>query len=218
MEEQILERVLFHAGKTLITAGDAGSDSFIIQSGEVVAFTVIDNDKIEVARYGANSIISESNLLLDSKSDLTYQAITDTTAVKITRQDFKKKMNRVDKSVQRVITGVLNKVREQEKEEIERALRVKKVDHKAKEIVNYLLRDMPDERRNRYEDILLPHFNIMIKSIDDLRTQEKHEKQKENLEKKVNEIKQGTVAASPTEQPPPNADGQAYEIVENTKN
>lgn len=189
MEEQILERVVFHAGKIIIQSGDIGHDSYIIQSGEVGAFSVENNEKVEIARFGPNTIIGESNLLLDARANMTFQAITDTTTVRVVRQDFKKKLNRADKGLQHIIGGILAKIKEMEEEEIARNLRANKVDHKAKDIVDHLLRSMDDERKNRYAKILLPHFNTMIKSLEELRLQEKHERQKENLERKVSEIK-----------------------------
>lgn len=192
MEDNILERTVLHAGKTFINSGNTHADSYIIQSGEISAYIVDNNEKIEVERYGKNAIIGETNLLTDIPSPLNYEAITDVTVVKITRQDFEKKLKRVDKGMLRVIRAILDKLKEREKQIAASATQAQKINGKAREIVEHLLRGMPDERKNRYEDILLPHFNIMVKALEDLRTQEKHEKQRQDLENKVSELTQDT--------------------------
>ena len=189
MAESVLERVVFHAGRIFIQAGETHTDAFIIQSGEVIAYVLENGEKIEISRHGKNAVLAESNLLIDGKSDVFYESLSDTTAIKITRQDFEKKLSRLDQGVYRIIQTLLQKMKRQEMEDIDRALKAKRIDVKTREIVDYLLRDMTDERKTRYEDILLPHFNIMIKSIDDLRIQEKYAIQRENLEKKISELK-----------------------------
>ena len=189
MSENILERVVLHAGKAFMLAGESHTDSYIIQKGEVLAFTTQNGKKVEVGRYGPDSIIAESCLLLDSKLNVSYQALVDTTAVKVTRQDFEKKLTKLDKTLLNIVMMLVKKLKAHEEQDIEKALSAKLVDDKAKEIVDHLLRDMADDRKSRYEPILLPHFNIMVKALEDLRTKERHEKQRAELDKKVESMK-----------------------------
>lgn len=189
-EGQILERVVVHAGKTFLRAGEARTDSFIIQEGEIVAFVVEKGERVEIERYGPGHIIAETNLLLDEQSRLNYEASINTTVVKITRQDFEKKIKKLDSTIFNVITHLVKKLRDQEKKWLDQAVQAKHNDFKAMEIVEHLLRDMSKERRNKYQEILLPHFNIMVKALEDLKREERTARQKKALDEKLAELKE----------------------------
>ncbi len=190
MSDQVMERAVFHAGKTFVLEGETRSDAYVIQEGEVLAYVTDKNQKIEVEHYGPGTIIAEFNLVYDEQSSVSYEALTNTTVIKIARQDFEKKMKKLDAMVFSFIMNLVEKLKEQERKIVQNALETKRVDMKALEIVEYLLRDMSGDRRNKYEDILLPHFNVMVKALEDLKTGERKERQKKDLDAKVEELKE----------------------------
>lgn len=190
MKDNILERMVFHAGKILLHAGEKHTDAFIVQKGEIIAYAMENNQRVPFARYTQDCIIAESNLLLDDHSNLTYEAAVDTTVIRITRQDFEKNLTKLDTSILKIVGMLVKKLKDYEEKKIEDTLLAKTVDDKAKQIVEHLLRDMSGDRREKYEEILLPHFNIMVKALDDLRIQERHNKQKEHLDQRLEEIRE----------------------------
>lgn len=186
MGEYVLERNVFHAGKMLITAGEPHTNAYIIQDGEVVSFMMDNAERIEVGRYGPGSIIGETNLLVDDKAELNFEAVVDTTVVTIVRQDFEKKLTKIDKTLMHIVQTLIKKLKKSEKEQKEAAIEAKRIDAKAFEIVEHLLRDMGDkERKKRYRDIIQPHFNIMCRSLEELKKEERHAKQKDSLDSKI---------------------------------
>ncbi|MGH1456414.1 MAG: cyclic nucleotide-binding domain-containing protein [Alphaproteobacteria bacterium] len=186
----ILERVAIHAGKTFIHAGEKNTDSFIVQEGEVCSFIIENGKKLIIDTFSSGSIIAETNLLINESEVLNYEAIKNSTVVKITRQDFEIKMKKLDSSLFNVITHLVQKLKVYEMRWTEKTIQAKQNDMKAMEIVDYLLRDMSTDRRTRYQEILLPHFNIMVKALDELKQEERDSKQKKALENSIAKSKE----------------------------
>ncbi len=188
-DTKILEREVVHAGQTFIRAGENKTDSFIVQEGEVISFISESGARIEVDRYTAGMIIAESNLLLNEPSPLNYEAAVTTTMVRITRQDFEKKMKKVDFSLYNIVVHLVKKLKDQEARWKEQTVKGKHNDFKALQIVDHLLRDMDNTRKKRYQDVLLPHFNVMVKSLEELKNEERTTRQKQALEERVAALK-----------------------------
>lgn len=166
----IMERFVFHAGKTFLEAGQAGADAYIIQSGEAHAYVYSNKgEKIEVSKHVSGDIVGELNLISNEMGTVNYEAITDVTAVRIVRQDFEKKLKRADQTLYDIITKLVQKLKDQEKRWALHVLDGKHVDYKALEIVDHLLRNVKGDRKPKYEEVLLPHFNIMVRALEDLK-------------------------------------------------
>jgi hypothetical protein len=88
----------------------------------------------------------------------------------------------------KVIESLLKKIQDYEQKSVYRALERMDVEDQTLEIVNHLLRDMPFDRKKRYEEVLLPNFNEMVRSLDRIKKEERHKKQKEALDQKLAEI------------------------------
>ncbi len=188
-QNNILERVVIHANKTFIHQGETRTDAFMIQDGEVASFVVEKGNKVEIDRYKSGTIIAEMNLLTEEVSKLNFEATVNTTLVKITRQDFEKKLKKHDAVILNVITHLIEKLKKQEQNWVQHILQAKQNDFKAMEIVDYLLRDMEIQRKRKYEEVLLPHFNIMWKALEEIKRDERHGKQKANLDNTIERVK-----------------------------
>jgi CRP-like cAMP-binding protein len=90
-KNDILEREVFHAGHVILKAAEKSTNAYIIQSGKVVSFMLNGDRRVQVEEYGVGQIIGERNLLIELPSSLNYEALTDSTLVKLVRQDFEKK-------------------------------------------------------------------------------------------------------------------------------
>jgi len=183
MVDDIFERVVFHKEKTFLKENTESTDAFIVQSGTVTSYVVKNNYRIDVGTYEVGDIIAESNLLLDEKLALNYEAATKVTLVKINRHDFQKKMGRIEPQISKVIKHMADKLMHLQLDKINNALNECETDNQAREIVDHLLRDMDDDRKTRYEDILLPHFNVMVKALDELKREDRYKRQKEHAKK-----------------------------------
>lgn len=186
----VLERKVIHAGKVFIKAGEENNRAYVIQSGRVIAYVERDGERIEVAQHGPGTIIGEVCLALDDPIQMSFEAMVDTTVVTITRQDFERKLNRVDNTIKKIFSQVIKKLHAQDSTAISEAGEKAKLDDDAVKIVQALLANLPPDKKFQYEKAILPHLNGLIKEIKNLKTAKRHVEQAEAVDDKVARIKQ----------------------------
>lgn len=171
----VLERKVIHAGKEFITAGEENICAYVIQTGHVRGFVMDGKEKIEVDTHGPGTIIGEVCLMLDEPIKINYEAIVDTTVVTITRQDFGKKLARVDGTIRTILNHLMNKLLAQDNVAIDKARKRAQIDEQAFQIVRSLTAGLDDVRRRKYEDKILPHVNALVKAIKEVKKGERRE-------------------------------------------
>jgi len=169
----VLERKVIHTGNVFIKAGEENSRAYMIQSGKVRAFTTQGTDKIEIAQYGPGAIIGEVCLVLDEKIHISYEALTDTTVAMITRQDFQKKIQRIDKTVVTILNELVKKLLAQEQAGMDKAIRGSEIDEDAYKFVQALVTGLAPGKKETYETALLPHMNRLLRAIKEIKASEK---------------------------------------------
>lgn len=169
MGADVLERSVLQEGKTFIKAGEENIRAYVIQHGEVAAYIHEGEEKVEVGRYGPGTLIGEMALLLDSESKLSFETLSTTTVITITRQDFQKKLARTDKSIQTILDHAVKKINKYEQDEITKALERGQVDDMAAKLIHGLTGSLSEDKKHKYETALLPHLNGLIKEIKNLK-------------------------------------------------
>lgn len=172
-DTSILERSVIQKGKVFIRASEEISRAYVIQNGEVAAFTMQDEQKVEVTRFGPGSIIGEMGLVSDEVSELSYEALTLCTVVTVTRQEFQKRLARADKNIATIMEHAVNKIKYYENIETKKALKAAEIDETAYLLMNSMLRNVPFDKKLEYEDAILPHLNSLVKSIKDIKKSKK---------------------------------------------
>ncbi len=166
----VLERSCLPTGKVFIKEGEESARAYMIQVGEVAAFTMEGDRKVEIERLGPGSIIGERFLVADEPATISYEAIVPTTVVVITRQEFQKLLSKVDKNIKTVFDYAIEKIRHYERLSTTKALKKKiEVDDKTYAMVQGLLVGIPDEKKSRYEDAILPHVSAIVKAINEVK-------------------------------------------------
>lgn len=186
----VLERKVIHAGKVFIKAGEENNRAYLIQQGKVSAFVMRDGQRIEVAEHGPGTIIGEVCLALDNPIKMSFEALVDTTVVAITRQDFEKKLTKVDKTVRNIFSEVLKKLYAQDDTAIAIAGEKARIDDDALKLVQGLLANLPPDKKFQYEKAILPHLNGLIKEIKNLKGVKRRQEQAAVVEQKVAKIRQ----------------------------
>jgi CRP-like cAMP-binding protein len=172
-DTSILERSALQMGKVFIRAGDEISRAYVIQNGEVIAFTMQDGRKVKVADFGPGTIIGEMGLVSDEVSSLSYEAVTLCTVITVTRQEFQKRLARADKNIATIMEHAVNKISFYEKAETKKALKAAEVDETAFLLMNSLIKGVPYDRKLEYEDAILPPLNDLIKNLKALKKNKK---------------------------------------------
>ncbi|MCB1784559.1 MAG: cyclic nucleotide-binding domain-containing protein [Alphaproteobacteria bacterium] len=172
----VLERNVLPEGKVFIKAGEENCRAYVIQAGEVICYTMKGEERINVGRYGPGTLIGEACLMLDEPIALNYEAATSVTVVTITRQDFQKRLARIDKSIRNILERAMQKLQEYERVEMDKALTLYDVDAGALKFVKGLVAGLPDNKRAEYESVLLPHIDGLIKGVKALKDEKKSQK------------------------------------------
>jgi CRP-like cAMP-binding protein len=165
----VLERKVIHAGNVFIKAGEENSRAYMIQTGKVRSFMMRGDSKVEVAQYGPGTIIGEVCLVMDDPINVSYEALVDTTVAMITRPDFQKKLQRVDKTVVTILDELVKKITARDKEDIAEAVDNADIDSDAHKFVQALVTGLAPGRKALYETTLLPHMNRLIHAIKELK-------------------------------------------------
>lgn len=165
----VLERSVIHEGKVFITAGEENARAYIIQSGRICSFMMQNDKKIIVSTYGAGTLIGEMCLLLDTPIPLSYQAMETTTVVTITRQDFQKKLVRIDKTIKTVLDHLIKKIEEYESLHMQKASDESSTTEISRKLLRNLVGDISEDKKLRYERALLPHINGLLKELQKLK-------------------------------------------------
>lgn len=166
---EVLERKVIHAGKIFIKAGEEHARAYVIQNGLIRAYVFDGETKVEVAEFEPGHIIGETCLMVDEPMTMNYEAVVDTTVITITRQDFQKKLSRIDKDITTILDHVMNKLNFQDLTAIDNAKERAKIDPDAYKMVEALTSGLSNEKKFRYEKAILPHVNNMVKAIKDLK-------------------------------------------------
>ncbi|PCJ02290.1 MAG: hypothetical protein COB14_01965 [Alphaproteobacteria bacterium] len=169
----VLERSCLPAGKILIRAGEETARAYVIQNGAIAAFTMENDQKIEVERFGAGTIIGEKYLIIDEPANLSFEVIETATVIVITRQDFQKKLTRAGKSIRLVLDHAVQKLIGYEKLERARTLEKQNICKEAQQLVSGLLLEFSEEQRPEYENTLLPHANGLMKALKKIKEDSK---------------------------------------------
>ena len=175
----VLERSVIPAGKVFIKAGEENSRAYVIQTGMVISFTEIEGRKVIIQEHGPGTIIGELCLMVDSPPTVSYETVESATVVTITRQDFQKRLTRVDKTVVKILTHTVEKLSLIENQNTQEAIRRSEIDDTAQALVLGLIKQqkLTLEEEEHHEKKLLPVVNDMIKAIkqfkEDLKSKKK---------------------------------------------
>ncbi len=172
-DTSVLERSAIQMGKVFIRAGEEISRAYVIQNGEVSAFTMQDGRKVEVSTFGPGAIIGEMGLVADEVSPLSYEAVTLCTVITVTRQEFQKRLARADKNIATIMEHAVKKIGLYESSATKKALKAAEVDETAYLLMNSLIKGVPYDRKLEYEDAILPPLNDLIKNIKALKNSKK---------------------------------------------
>jgi len=178
----VFDRTVIHAGKVFIKAGEEHARAYVVQNGLVRSFIKEGDRRIDVAEYEPGRIIVETCLMVDEPMTMNYEAVVDTTVITVTRQDFQKKVSRIDKDIMTILDHVMNKLNFQDLTAIDKARKRAEIDPDALKMVDALVAGRNAEKKFQYENAILPHVNSMIKAIKELKGESLHEDIEEMVE------------------------------------
>ncbi len=172
--DPVFDRSVLHANKIFIKAYEESSRAYVIQEGIIRSFTYNeDKEEVEIARFGPGTIIGEVCLVMDDPIPVNYQAVETTTVITITRADFEKKFAKTDNVVRTIVMNLTEKLMMHDSKALEKAMNKPEIDETAAALVKSLTAGLPEERKQVYQEALLPHVNGMITAIKEMKKEVK---------------------------------------------
>jgi len=87
-----MEKMKFKAGELICREGSPGSEMYVILSGKVRIFKIINEEKIELALMGSGDFCGEIALLLGSQRTASMEAVEDTEMLILKKEGLLKKI------------------------------------------------------------------------------------------------------------------------------
>lgn len=111
MSESILQRQTLQAGDQIFKEGEEGNMAYVVQSGEVEIFKIVDGVETVLGRVGQGGIFGEM-ALIDSKPRMAgARASKGSTIIVVTRVMFEQKMNKADPFIKGLLNILVDNIR-----------------------------------------------------------------------------------------------------------
>lgn len=111
MASTVLQRQTLQAGDRIFKEGDEGNMAYVVQSGEVEIFKVIDGKDVVLGRVGQGGIFGEM-ALIDSKPRMaSARASKGSTIIVVSRDMFEQKLNKTDPFIRGLLNILVNNIR-----------------------------------------------------------------------------------------------------------
>lgn len=165
----VLERSCLQAGKVFIKAGEENARAYIVQNGEVASFVMDGDEKIEIGRFGPGTLIGELSLVVDDPLNVSYEAITTTTVITVTRQEFQKRLTRTSNVIKTVIDHAVEKLAKYENQDTLKAREKIQFEDEAFDLAKKFLTGIPEDKKFVVEKAILPHINGLVQEMKKLK-------------------------------------------------
>ena len=111
MSESILQRQTLQAGDRIFKEGDEGNMAYVVQSGEVEIFKIVDGVETVLGKVGQGGIFGEM-ALIDSKPRMACaRASKGSTIIVVTRAMFEQKLNKADPFIKGLLNILVDNIR-----------------------------------------------------------------------------------------------------------
>lgn len=111
MAETVLQRQTLQAGDRIFKEGEEGNTAYVVQSGEVEIFKLIDGKEVVLGRVGQGGIFGEM-ALIDSKPRMaSARASKGSTIIVVTRDMFEQKLNKTDPFIRGLLNILVDNIR-----------------------------------------------------------------------------------------------------------
>ncbi len=111
MSESILQRQTLQAGDRIFKEGEEGNMAYVVQSGEVEIFKIVDGVETVLGKVGQGGIFGEM-ALIDSKPRMaSARASKGSTIIVVTRAMFEQKMNKADPFIKGLLNILVDNIR-----------------------------------------------------------------------------------------------------------
>lgn len=106
----VYDRKIFEAGKVLIRPNDEALNAYLIQSGTVRVFRMVDGKKVEIATAGAGDLVGDMAIIRKSNHQSGVEAVDNVVAVVVSPQFLESKINAADPLIKSLLSGLIRRL------------------------------------------------------------------------------------------------------------
>ncbi len=107
----VLDRKVYYAGDVVFKEGDAGTNAYVIQSGQVEIVKKRDGALVLLGTLGKGAIFGEMALIDDAPRMATARVPTQTTLIIVSGDTFCKKLSQADPLIGKLLAILVDNVR-----------------------------------------------------------------------------------------------------------
>lgn len=161
----IYDRIAFEKGRVIIKEGDTQAQAYLIQSGRVGVFTLIDDRKVELAVLGVGEIVGEMALITDQLRSASVEALEDCTLILISRTEFEERLANSDRAIRAVVQMLSKRVAESNNSIAGKIASLDNLEKAAAEVYEETKSEVPDIDDER----LLPKLKDLLHAIEEFK-------------------------------------------------
>lgn len=169
-EAGVLERRSAGKGEIIIEEGKAGSEAFLIQSGEVSVFTEAEGKRVELMRLGPGQIIGEMALVNDAPRSASVQALSECNLIIITRQTLHEKLQKSDPTVRALVAMLMRRLAQSNRAQLRNGGNLQDMLAIVPAIYQELHSGLPIAQKKSLELSLKEPMDDFLKAISDFRS------------------------------------------------
>ena len=111
MADTVLQRQTYQVGDRIFKQGDEGNIAYVVQSGEVEIFKVVDDVETVLGTVGKGGIFGEMALIDSQPRMAGARAKKGSTIVIISRAMFEQKLNKADPFIKGLLNILVENIR-----------------------------------------------------------------------------------------------------------
>ena len=108
----ISDQIMFKAGTEIITQGEDGTEAYVILKGEVEVYKRFGGEKTVFTRLHPGDVFGEMSSITDTKTTACVAALTDIICLRITPENLKKQLCKLEPWLEKVFKSLSTRVRE----------------------------------------------------------------------------------------------------------
>ena len=156
-KKDILNRVVFQAGRKIVEQGDTGMRAYFIEKGRVEVVVDDRNHHLKVAELGPGEVFGEMTLMNGAARTATVRAKEATTVVVLSHSDL---LERIDKISDRVLKALMKvtiqRLEDTTRGQMDQFKTMTDFDGGIESIVDRVQMEVSDDRRNDFRNDVQP--------------------------------------------------------------
>ncbi|MGE4313062.1 MAG: Crp/Fnr family transcriptional regulator [Pseudobdellovibrionaceae bacterium] len=164
----ILERRFVPKDQVIFREGDAGYVAYLIQSGGVKVFSLIEGREVTLAKLGVGDIFGETALIFETPRTASVRATEDSHLIEITRLTLDKKLRNSDPTIRAIVRMLSQRLVKGNNTLLGKKDNLEDLQQVISTIYDNILQGLPPFKQREFRDKALPAVESFMKVLDEI--------------------------------------------------